>query len=112
MLICVGHSLSKSRRPFRRRRNGPLRPSCPIPLPIPPGSKVISVLAIGFIRDDAILDPKSTKGLVEAGRNVDWKITQMFSIKKPAEKNNVRLNSLYEEFHPDVQAEIIKRLTT
>ena len=104
MLICVGHSLSKSRRPFRRRRNGPLRPSCPIPLPIPPGSKVISVLAIGFIRDDAILDPKSTKGLVE--------ITQMFSIKKPAEKNNVRLNSLYEEFHPDVQAEIIKRLTT
>jgi hypothetical protein len=76
-----------------------------------PTSKFIFVLAVGFVRDDEILDAKSTHGLIQAGRNVVWKITERFSIPKPKERNNVRLNTLYQEFHPKVQAEIIKRLT-
>lgn len=76
-----------------------------------PTSKYIFVLAVGFVRDEIILDSKSSHGLIQAGRNVVWKITERFSIPKPKEKNNVRLNTLYQEFHPKVQAEIIKRLT-
>jgi hypothetical protein len=76
-----------------------------------PTSKFIFVLAVGFVRDDEILDAKSGHGLIQSGRNVVWKITEKFSIPKPRDRNNVRLNTLYQEFHPKVQAEIIKRLT-
>src|SRR5437773_12449643 len=72
-------------------------------------SKFLFIRAIGFIRDDAILDAKASKGLVETGRNVVWKVTDMFQIPKPKDRNNVRLNTLYQEFHPNVQAEIFKR---
>lgn len=75
-----------------------------------PSSPFIFIRAIGFVSDDEILDMKSSKGLVEIGRNVVWKIAEEFKLPKPSEKNNVRLNSLYEEFHPSIQAEIIKRL--
>ena len=69
-------------------------------------SKFIFVRAIGFIKDDTILKNK----LVKSGRNVFWKVTEKFQIQKPKEKNNVRLNSIYQEFHPEVQAQILKQL--
>lgn len=75
-----------------------------------PSSPDIIVRGIGIIRDDVLLTAASTSNLVEAGRNVDWKFTQEFRIPKPTERNNVRQNTLYEEFHPDVQAQIIQRL--
>ena len=78
---------------------------------VAPSSKFIFVRAVGFIRDEIILDAKASHGLFPAGRNVVWKVTDAFRIPKPKERNNVRLNTLYQEFHPDVQAEIIKRLT-
>ena len=34
----------------------------------------------------------------------------MFVIPKPYGKNNVRSNSVYREFHPDVIKEILKRI--
>jgi len=48
--------------------------------------------------------------VVSAGRNVKWIITSTFKIEKPREKNNVRLNTMYEEFHPRVQKTILERL--
>ena len=79
-------------------------------IPKKTGEIIFSILAIGFIRDDAILDAKSTERLVEVGRNVDWKVKGEFRIPAPEGKNNVRANTIYQEFHPEVQAEIIKRL--
>ncbi len=76
----------------------------------PPSSSDIIVRGIGIIRDDKLLTAATSAGLVEIGRNVDWKFTTEFRILKPTEKNNVRNNTLYEEFHPDVQAQIIRRL--
>lgn len=76
----------------------------------PPGSEDIIVKAIGIIMDDAILDGKSTNQLVAIGRNVRWVQTTEFRIKKPSEKNNVRANTMYEEYHPSVQQEILKRM--
>lgn len=76
-----------------------------------PNSPDIIVRAIGIIRDDVIVDATAYDGLVEAGRNVDWKFSEEFRVPKPTERNNVRLNTLYEEFHPAVQAQIIQRLS-
>ena len=75
-----------------------------------PNSRHIVIKALGVIRDDTILNSRASKGLVQAGRNVVWKDTKPFRVLKPKERNNVRLNTLYEEFHPDIQAEIIKRI--
>src|SRR2546430_2382566 len=75
-----------------------------------PNSPDIIVRGIGIIHDNIILNAAATGGLVEAGRNVDWRFTAEFRIPKPAERNNVRQNTLYEEFHPAVQAQIIQRL--
>ena len=76
----------------------------------PPSSPDIHVKGIGIVRDNEILDAISTANLVSAGRNVLWLHTWLFSITKPTERNNVRLNTIYEELHPDVQQEILRRL--
>jgi hypothetical protein len=75
-----------------------------------PNSPDIIVRGIGFIRDNELLNLTTSLGLIEAGRNVLWRVTEEFRIPKPQEKNNVRLNTLYEEHHPSVQAEIMRRL--
>ena len=75
-----------------------------------PSSADIIVRGIGFIRDNALLDSAGSGGLVEVGRDVEWRVTQEFRIPKPRERNNVRSNTMYEEFHPEVQAAIIGRL--
>lgn len=77
----------------------------------PPSSKNITVKAIGIIVDNELLESEEeTKGIVSIGRNVRWLVTNKFAIAKPKEKNNVRLNTMYEEFHPTVQNIIIDKL--
>ncbi|MCZ2394608.1 MAG: hypothetical protein LC105_12175 [Chitinophagales bacterium] len=73
------------------------------------GSPDISVKAIGVIIDNDILTT-ANHYLTEIGRNVKWLNTSKFIIPRPAEKNNVRSNTVYEEFHPLVQQEIIRKL--
>lgn len=75
-----------------------------------PKSPDIIVRAIGIIRDNTLIDATTSNNLVFAGRYVIWRDTEEFRIPKPQERNNVRLNTLYEEYHPDVQAQIINRL--
>ena len=69
----------------------------------------ISVKGVGVIIDNIILT-SSNHRLTEIGRNVKWLFTTKFTIQRPSEKNNVRSNSVYEEFHPSVQKEIINKL--
>jgi len=76
----------------------------------PPGSRQIIVKAIGVIVDDVIVDDSTSNDLVSCGRNVRWVSTEQFALPQPTEKNNVRANTLYEEFHPVVQREILARL--
>lgn len=66
----------------------------------------ITVKAVGVILDNVILT-SSFHYLTAIGRNVKWLSTAKFVILRPAEKNNVRSNTIYEEFHPDVQHQII-----
>ena len=73
---------------------------------VPRSNSDISVKGIGVIIDD-----KEVKNrIVSCGRNVKWVDTQKFRIPKPKETYNVRKNSIYEEFHPDVQRIILERL--
>ncbi len=74
------------------------------------GGADITVKAIGIIRDNAVRSRDDTNNLVSTGRNVAWLTTARFVIPKPVEKNNVRSNTVYEEFHPAVQSEIISRI--
>ena len=77
----------------------------------PPSSENITIKAIGVIIDNVLLkDIADTKDIVSIGRNVKWVVTEKFSIVKPQEKNNVRLNTMYEEFHPEVQKIIIDKI--
>ncbi len=76
----------------------------------PPGAKQITVKAVGLITDNVIHDAHSTRGLVSCGRNVRWTSTDQFVLAQPIEKNNVRANTLYEEFHPEIQAQILNRI--
>jgi len=71
------------------------------------GANDITVKAIGIIIDNNII---ISNGLVETGRNVKWINTTKFVIPRPKEKNNVRMNTVYEEFHPKVLNEIISRI--
>ena len=69
----------------------------------------ITVKAIGIIKDNIILG-RNDNPYIETGRNVKWLNTEKFIIDKPIEKNNVRSNTIYEEFHPFVQQKIIAQL--
>lgn len=72
-------------------------------------SSAISVKAIGVIIDNEILS-KQNHTLTEVGRNIKWLHKVKFMISQPSGKNNVRLNTIYEEFHPNVLKEIIDKL--
>ena len=69
-------------------------------------SSDIIVKGIGIISDNKIV----SNSLVKCGRNVIWKEKKEFRIPKPEGKNNVRSNTIYEEFHSDVLSEIIRHL--
>ncbi len=71
------------------------------------GGRDITVKAIGLINDNIII---KNNGLVSIGRNVKWLTIEKFIISRPKEKNNIRSNTVYEEFHPDVLKEIINRI--
>lgn len=74
------------------------------------GGADITVKAIGIIKDNEIRKSADTNKLVSTGRNVFWLYTEKFVITRPQEKNNVRSNTVYEEFHPLVQKEILDRI--
>jgi hypothetical protein len=76
---------------------------------VSPSSKDIIVKAIGVVADDVLVTNSS---VVSAGRNIKWLVTKDYRIPKPKEKNNVRLNTMYEEFHPEVQKAILNKLFT
>jgi citrate lyase alpha subunit len=71
----------------------------------------ITVKAIGIIKDNIVRVADDTSDLVTTGRNVEWLCTEKFIIPRPQEKNNVRSNTVYEEFHPEVQKIIIDKIT-
>jgi hypothetical protein len=72
-----------------------------------PSSTDIIVKGVGVIIDDELV---TTSNVVAAGRNIRWLVTSSFRVQKPREKNNVRLNTMYEEFHPAVQSAILAKL--
>lgn len=76
----------------------------------PPGQQVI-VKGIGLIIDDQIRDNANSGGLVHCGRNVRWVSTATFTLPPRSGKNNVQNNTLYEEFDPIAQAEVVTRIT-
>lgn len=73
------------------------------------GGADITVKAIGVITDNIILNSVNHY-LTQIGRNIRWLNTDKFVLSRPVEKNNVRSNTVYEEFHPLIQQEIIRRL--
>lgn len=66
-------------------------------------SSNITVKAIGLVKDDRILTKTSGHPLIEIGRNVRWIYVIPFVVAKPSnQKNNVRANTIYREFHPNL----------
>jgi len=72
-----------------------------------PSSPDMLIKAIGLVADQHLVEDSP---LVSAGRNIKWVVAEEFRIPKPSERLNVRLNTMYEEFNPVVQAAIIGRL--
>lgn len=72
-----------------------------------PSSTNLFIKGIVIIKDDNIV--VGVCGIT-CGRNVIWKDKTQFTIPKPIEKNNVRANTMYEEFNPSVQECIISKL--
>jgi len=71
-----------------------------------PSSPDIIVKGIGIVTNGESVECN----FLEVGRNIKWIVTELFRIPKPKEKNNVRANTMYEEFHPDVQDAIINKI--
>lgn len=77
------------------------------------GSKDIHVKGIGFVADHKLLtNEEDTKGIVSAGRRINWINRKKFTVPKPKEKNNVRSNTIYEEFHPEIQQVIMSKVVS
>jgi len=72
-----------------------------------PSSPNIQIKAIGIIIDAELVE---SVDIIEFGRNVRWLNTLKFEVPKPKEKNNVRSNTMYEEFNPEIQKEILKKI--
>ena len=72
----------------------------------------ICVKGIGIVTDNASVGTFNigSKYPINRGKQVDWLDKSTFVIPKPYGKNNVRSNSVYREFHPDVIKEILKRI--
>ncbi len=75
----------------------------------PPGSGLI-IKAIGVIVTEDVLSEIETSNLASCARKVRWISKEPFSVPIPQQKNNVRSNTLYEEFHPIIQQEILRRM--
>ena len=68
------------------------------------------VKGIGLIVDSEILNEETSDGNLTIGRNVLWCCKEKFELQKPNGKNNVRNNSIYEEFNPEVQTVILEKI--
>lgn len=69
-------------------------------------SSNITVKGVGFIVDNEIV--KGITLSISIGRNVHWISDDHFIIPRPPhQKNNVRNNSIYQEFHPLVIKKIM-----
>jgi hypothetical protein len=75
-----------------------------------PGAEIIRIKAIGIIYDSNVIDFAGSNGLVRIGRNVQWLSREQFEIVPPIGKNNVRHNTLYEEWHPVIWREIMAHI--
>ena len=69
----------------------------------------ITVRAIGIVTD---YECKVIPKIATIGRNVKWLDTTTFVISNPknTDRNNVRSNSVYEEYNLDVIGQIIAKL--
>lgn len=68
----------------------------------------LTIKAVGIVSD---YDIRTIPGIIMIGRNVKWISTEQFVISKQdftPDKNNVRSNSLYEEFNPVVISRILE----
>jgi hypothetical protein len=73
-------------------------------------SSDITIKGVGIVADNMILQSYHY-GLIEIGRNIRWLSQNEFRISRPTNtKNNVRGNTIYQEFHPDVVAEIMNEV--
>lgn len=71
-------------------------------------SSNIQIKGIGIITDDRVLTTTDGHDLIEIGRNVKWISSKWFMIKRPDDqKNNVRANTIYREFHPEIIDQIM-----
>ena len=68
------------------------------------------IKGIGLIANSEILNEETSDGNLTIGRNVLWCCKKEFELQKPNGKNNVRNNSIYEEFNPEVQAIILEKI--
>jgi len=73
----------------------------------PRGRNWMEIIAVGVILDGDVLPP----GQYPIGRRVRWICTQRRRVPIPQGKNNVRFNTLYEEFHPEIQRIVMEMLT-
>ena len=71
-----------------------------------PASSDLIIKGIGIIKDDVVV----SNSIVKCGRNVIWKNTNQLRLAKPQERNNVRANTMYEEFHPEIQDFVMRNL--
>ena len=72
-----------------------------------PSAENILVKGVGIITNSELITPQNTEDLIKIARHVRWLSIQQFEIKPPIERNNVRRNTMYEEWHPTVQNEIM-----
>ena len=74
-------------------------------------SSNITIKGVGMVTDQKLLDSSHASGLVEIGRNVKWFDQDWHRSNRPArQKNNVRGNTIYREFHPEIIDQINKIL--
>ncbi|TKZ34331.1 hypothetical protein [Brachyspira catarrhinii] len=70
----------------------------------------LKIKGIGLISNSEILNEETSDGNLTIGRNVLWCCKEKFELQKPNGKNNVRNNSIYEEFDPKVQTIILEKI--
>lgn len=72
-------------------------------------SSNIAIKGIGIVIDGILLDDTHSSSLLEIGRNIKWINTSWLKVSRPSQqKNNVRGNTIYREFHPDLIVLITK----
>jgi len=71
------------------------------------GRQNIGIRGIGIITNNEIF---YNRNHVTIGKTVEWLNVEEFNIAIPKGKNNVRANTLYREFHPEVVRQILNKI--